>query len=125
MIRKARFFEDYYAYILFATDKIAYERMPLGELNDRFSEGKKGDFVSFLRGDKSGTSLSEEALRSVSDYLSKMGTTDVETQVSSLKGKSAELKRFVESDCAKYRKDGSLYFKLCVLLGAVLFIILV
>ena len=62
MIRKARFFEDYYAYILFATDKIAYERMPLGELNDRFSEGKKGDFVSFLRGDKSGTALSEEAL---------------------------------------------------------------
>lgn len=124
LIRKATFFEDYYAYILYATDKISYERMPLSELNEGFSRGKSGDFIDFLQGAEKNLPISDESLRGVSEYLSKIGTTDAETQVVSLKGKCAELKRVTETDCVKYRKDGALYFKLCVLFGAVLFIIL-
>ena len=61
----------------------------------------------------------------VKKYLSEIGTTDADTQVASLRGKCAELKRFSEQECAKFRKDGALYFKLCVLLGVVAFILIV
>ena len=69
--------------------------------------------------------LGEGESSEIRDYLSGIGTTDAETQIASLKGKCAELKRFTENDCAKYRKDGSLYFKLSALLGLVIFILLV
>lgn len=125
LIAKAVFYEDYYAYLLFATDKIAYERMPLGELNEAFAEKRCGSFSAFLKGEEQSLPVSEAALSDVKKYLTEMGKTDADTQIASLRGKSAEIKRLVEGDCVKYRKDGTLYFKLSVLFGVVLFIIFV
>lgn len=125
LLRKAKFYENYYEYLTFATEKIAYERMPIGELNATFSLKYKGEFSDFLKGKAGGMPLGEGESSEIRDYLSGIGTTDAETQIASLKGKCAELKRFTENDCAKYRKDGSLYFKLSALLGLVIFILLV
>ena len=69
--------------------------------------------------------LSEKELAEIGKYLSEIGTTDADTQIASLGAKCAELKRFSEGQCAKFKKDGALYFKLCVLLGVVAFILIV
>ena len=125
MFLKAAFYEDYYSYLLFATEKISYERMPVGELIAAFTKGNQREFSRFLKGEKTVVPLSENATRDICEYLNGIGKTDAETQIASLKGKAAEVKRFVETECVKYRKDGNLYFKLSVLVGAVLFIIFV
>ena len=125
LIRRATFYEDYYEYLLFASEKIGYERMPIGELNRRFGMRKQGEFLSFLQKEAVSPALTREQLAQVREYLDGIGTTDAETQIASLKGKCAEMKRFAETDCVKYRKDGALYFKLSVLVGVVIFIILV
>ena len=69
--------------------------------------------------------LSEGEIDEVSRYLSAIGTSDADTELATLGGKCSEMKRFTEENCVKYRKDGTLYFKLAVLLGVVAFIIIV
>ncbi len=78
-----------------------------------------------MLGEDAAPPISDAELADVKKYLSEIGTTDADTQVASLRGKCAELKRFSEQECAKFRKDGALYFKLCVLLGVVAFILIV
>lgn len=124
-IRKAVFYEGYYDYLQFCTEKICYERMPIGELNEAFFKKNKGEFVCFLQKNETNLPLSEETVSEIRDYLQTIGTTDAETQVASLRAKCAEMKRFTETECVKFKKDGALYFKLSALVGAVLFIILV
>ena len=123
--RKANFYDGYYEYLQYCTDKISYERMPIGELNSSYFKKNKGEFVLFLDNKQENLPLSEETLSEIREYLSGIGTTDAETQVASLRSKCAEMKRFTETECVKFRKDGALYFKLSALIGAVLFIILV
>ena len=123
--RKAAFYEEYYRYLVFASEKISYERMPVAEIKAGFSEGEETEFCRFLKGQSASPPLSEKELDEIGSYLSRIGTTDADTQVASLKGKCAELKRFSEEQCVKYKKDGTLYFKLCVLFGIVAFILIV
>ncbi len=124
-VRKAAFYEEYYRYLVFACEKISYERMPIAEIKAAFFKGEQTDFIRFLQGQAASAPLSDKELVEIGDYLSKIGTTDADTQVASLKGKCAELKRFSEEQCLKYKKDGALYFKLCVLFGVVAFILIV
>ena len=48
LIARAVFYEDYYEYLLFAGEKIGYERMPIHELNTSFADRKKGTFAEYL-----------------------------------------------------------------------------
>ena len=125
MIRKASFYEGFYDYLCFVTDKIAYERMPIGELNANYFCTKNGEFVAYLKGESKLLPIGEGEISEVRRYLDGIGTTDAETQIASLRGKCAELKRFTETQCSKYRRDGSMYFKLSALLGIAVFILLV
>ena len=125
MIGKAAFYEQYYDYLLFVSEKIAYERMPLGELNANYFKRKNGEFAAFLRGETLVSALKTEEINEVRGFLDSIGKTDADTQISSLSAKCAELKRFTETECVKYRKDGALYFKLAALLGVAAFILLV
>ena len=124
-LRKAAFYEEYYRYLVFASEKISYERMPIAEIKASFSKGEETEFYRLLQGEEVSIPVTENELSEVKKYLSEIGTTDADTQVASLRGKCAELKRFSEENCAKFRKDGALYFKLCVLLGIVAFILIV
>ena len=125
LVSKAVFYEEYYKYLLFASEKISYERMPINEIKRSFPNEGKGDFYAFLMQENASPPLSEGEIGEVKKYLDEIGTTDAETQIASLNGKCAQMKRFSEEQCAKYRKDGTLYFKLSVLLGIVAFIIIV
>ena len=125
LFRKAAFYADYYEYLVFANEKISYERMPIGELNARFFEKKKGEFISFLKGEKTEPPIKESEISEITRYLAGIGMTDADTQIASLNAKCAELKRFNEKEGVKYRKDGSLYFKLSVLVGIAAFVLLV
>ena len=125
LMTKAAFYEDYYSYLIFVSEKISYERMPIPQIKTTFVQGKSSAFCRFLCGEKHFSPLSDEELRGISSYLEGIGKTDADTQISSLNAKVAEIKRFTENDCVKFKKDGSLYFKLCVLLGIVAFIILI
>ena len=124
-VKRAAFYEEYYRYLVFANEKISYERMPMREIIKNFSKGERTDFIRFLTGEKTSPPLTEKQLDDIKSYLSEMGTTDADTQTASLNAKCAEMKRFSEEQCVKFRKDGSLYFKLCVLFGVVAFILIV
>ena len=115
MMLKAEFYEDYYQYLLYVTEKIGFERMPIAEIKSSFLSGKKTVFKEFLSGERVSLPLSEGKTQEISHYLSSIGTTDVDTQMMTLKAKCAELKRYNDEECSKFRKDGSLYFKLGVL----------
>ena len=123
--RKATFYDEYYRYLLYVLDKISYERMPINEINQSFCKDKKSEFCDFLLGDISTPPISDSDSSKLAEYLSEIGMTDADTQIASLGGKCAEMKRFSENEVVKYRKDGALYFKLSVLLGIVAFIIIV
>ena len=125
LIARAVFYEDYYEYLLFAGEKIGYERMPIHELNTSFANRKKGTFAEYLLHRSIPAQMSSVEMTEIEEYLSEIGSTDADTQIASLHAKSAEIKRFIEKDCVKYRKDASLYFKLSVLIGVAIFIILV
>ncbi|MBO4478911.1 MAG: stage III sporulation protein AB [Clostridia bacterium] len=125
LLRKAAFYEEYYRYLVYASEKISYERMPVAEIMASFSKGEDSEFYRFLKGENVTVPLSEKELAEIGKYLSEIGTTDADTQIASLGAKCAELKRFSEGQCAKFKKDGALYFKLCVLLGVVAFILIV
>ena len=122
---KADFYEEYYRYLLYVSERISYEKMPIGEIIATFPKGEKTDFYDFLTGKEVKPPISEGELTEIGKYLSEIGTTDADTQIASLNVKCAELKRYTEVQCVKYRKDGALYFKLSVLIGIVAFIIIV
>ena len=125
LTHKASFYEGYYRYLVFVKEKISYERMPIFEINEAFRKSEKGEFCDFLFGKTTTASLSDRESDEIRKYIDAIGTTDADTQIASLGGKCAELKRFEEESCVKYRKDGALYFKLAMLLGLVAFIIIV
>ena len=124
LIRKADFYLGYYDYLLFVSEKIAYERMPIGELNANFFKRKHGEFVDYLKGGSANAPLNDAEIAEVRAYLDSIGTTDADTQVGSLVAKCAEMKRFTETECVKLKKDGALYFKLCALIGLAALILL-
>ena len=124
-LRKASFYEDYYRYLVYACEKISYERMPIAEIKATFPQKQGSEFYRYLLGENVEPALSEGELTQIGKYLSEIGLTDADTQISSLNGKCAELKRFSDDECVKFRKDGALYFKLCVVLGIVAFILIV
>ena len=125
LIRKAAFYEGYYDYLVYAYEKISYERMPIGELNGNYLKGKTDEFSVYLKGYITLGVLTDRQLAEVKTYLDGIGTTDADTQIASLASKCSELKRFTETECVKYRKDGALYFKLAVLVGIAILILLV
>ncbi len=123
-ISKWKFYRDFQEYLLFAAEKISSERMPRAEIDAAFRSESK-EFLGLLKGTSEAFSLKNEEILSVKEYLDSIGTSDAEAQLSSLRGKSAEIKRLLDTDGEKWRKEASLYFKLCVLVGVALFIILV
>jgi len=120
---KCEFYKDFYNYLSFAEEKIAYERMPLSDIKRRF----RGDSVAFrdaIEGKEVSVALPKEEILSVREYLDTIGTTDADTQLASLRSKCSELEKKLEGDVAKWKKESALYFKLCVLAGCALFVIL-
>ena len=123
-LKKLSFYRSYYDFLSFASDKIAYERMVFSEIVRTFHSESR-EFSEVLSGGEPSFGLPDGEIAAVKEYLSGIGKTDAETQIASLRGKSAEIKALLDRDGAKWKKDASLYFKLSVLLGVALFIILV
>jgi len=125
MLNKYRFFSAYADYLRYASEKIGYERMPVSELNRTF-RSECSEFVELLlKKQEPSIGLSAAEISSVKDYLDSIGRSDADTQVGSLQAKYSEIKGFLDKEGAKWKKDASLYFKLMVLAGIALFIILV
>ncbi len=124
LVKKADFYKDYYDYLTFALEKISYERAVVSEINKGF-RGKSKEFSEFLEGKEINIAIPENDLSEIRSSISSIGRSDAETQIASLSSKCASMKRFVENECASFRKDAALRFKLAVLVGVALFIILV
>lgn len=124
LIKKAEFYKDYSEYLAFALEKIGYERTIVSEINTSF-RGKSKEFSDLLNGNDPNVPIEEKRLSEIKEYISKIGTTDADTQIASLSSECAAMKRYVEKECAAFKKDAALRFKLAVLVGAALFVILV
>ena len=123
LVKRADFYRAYYDYLTFALEKISYERTPIDDIVRDF-HSESAEFTDMLRGDAASAPLSDDKKLAVKGYLDSIGTTDAETQIASLRAKIAEVKKVLDEDAVKWRKDGTVYFKLCVLIGVALFIIL-
>ena len=123
-LKKLAFYHAYYDFLLFASEKIGYERMVYDEIVRSFHSDSH-EFAEILSGGDPSFGLPEAESHSVKEYLSGIGKTDADTQLSSLRAKAAEIKSLLDRDGTKWKKDASLYFKLAVLIGVALFIILV
>ena len=124
LVNKADFYMDYYDFLCYALEKISSERMVVSEIKRTF-RGKSKEFSELLKGNEVSAPIGEKEKNEIEEYLSGIGSTDAECQIASLSSRAQTMKRFVENECATYKKDASLRFKLAVLIGAALFIILV
>ena len=123
-LKRLGFYQSYHDFLAYASDKIGYERMIFPEIVRTFRSESK-EFSELLFGGRPSISISDDALSSVIEFIASIGTTDADTQLSSLRSKSAEISSLLEKEGAKWKKDATLYFKLSVLVGIALFIILV
>ena len=123
-LRKAAFYRDYAGFLCYALEKIDCERMIVAEIIKTF-ESKSSDFSDLIHDKKCLAPLPDKELDDIRAFIGSIGKTDAENQIASLRSKSAESSRVTEKMCADLKKEGDLRFKLCVLLGAALFIILV
>lgn len=135
--------EKYYARALaFAntlSSEISLQKTPIPTIAQKFVGSEMGEFertieesmrlLSMGEGDKiaesiGGNLLKTEEKTEMASFISGLGKTTVEDQVAMIRGyeKIFEDKR---AKCAKECKNmGSMYFKLCVLLGLALILIL-
>ena len=68
--------------------------------------------------------LKDEDGEFIKDYAAGLGVSDAPTQLDYLKERGEQLKTRVEACRENYKKYGSLYFKLCVMAGILIAVLL-
>ena len=58
-------------------------------------------------------------------YLQSIGTTDVASQIDYLNERKEQLKKYKEESELDYKKYGSLYFKICLMVGILIAVLLI
>lgn len=96
---------------------LSYGKMKVGEVAAQYEyvrselEGK-----SVLKGEK------EEFLR---NYIENIGSTDAHSQLGYLNERKEELKKFKTESEEDYKKYGSLYFKIALMVGILIAVLLI
>ena len=97
-------------------------------LNLKFDRKKLSDIAegySFVKKAMNGEELIKgEAGDFIGSYLKNLGTTDAKSQIEYLTERGEELKKFRDNSLERYKKYGSLYFKLCLVAGILIAVLL-
>lgn len=134
---REKFFKAALDYARALKSELSFKKTPIPEIADRFSRTREGEFPALLKacvsklksGDKDMSNISVAHLNKaereeILDYICSTGMTSLGDQLSS----AARLEDYALKKATECEKDtkrlGGMYFKLCVLLGLAVILIL-
>ena len=129
---RAEFFAAAKEYFVFFEREMFYNKTPLPKINEEFERTNvSGEFVKFLRGYFEGAKdkkeqyfLKKEEAERLRGALSGLGKSGYAEQQKYVARWKEEMAQTAEKTAAENKKYGGMYFKLCVLLGIAIVIIL-
>ena len=129
---RQKFFEDARDYFAFFEREITSFKTPMPTVNDEFTKAKSGEFANFLKEyfekppkKKSIAILKNDERIMLEEALGGLGKSAYDEQLKYLKRWQGEYSKIAEKAAADNKKYGGMYFKLCVLLGIAVIILLV
>jgi len=128
---RAEFFCEAKEYFVFFERELVYNKTPVPKINDEFSRDRSGEFVKFLLQSRSGETekrepyfLKKEETNRLKTALSGLGKSGYEEQQKYVARWKSEMTELSDKAAADNKKYGGMYFKLCVLLGIAVVILL-
>ena len=129
---RQKFFEDARDYFAFFEREITSFKTPMPIVNEKFATSKRGEFANFLKEyfDKTSQKKNNSPLKTdektmLEEALGGLGKSAYGEQLQYLKRWQGEYSKVAEKAAADNKKYGGMYFKLCVLLGIAVIILLV
>ena len=133
---RVKFFKSATEFCRMFQDELSMRKTPMPEICAKFLDGRKGQFEDFLLDWCEKTKAQEnidkdkcrllknDEIKDLNTFLFSLGKTDLKDQLSHV----AHYEKCFEkktSECEEQsKKTGSMYFKLCVLLGLAVILIL-
>lgn len=130
------FYSEMYDFTLYLTEQIAYSKMPLPSIFKNFSEGKESAFAQLLKEflielssieqkAYSIKNLTDNEIAEVLIFFRSLGKTDADNQLIKLSEYKQRTKNKKEQAQSEVTNKGKLYFKLAVITGIALLIIVI
>lgn len=130
-LAREKFYCEALEYFTYFERELTFKKTPLPDINTAFARTHTGEFSKLLQSpspfDKksSYTYLKQAEKESVKDALEGLGTSVYQEQLPYVKRWQAEMKERADKSRQENKKYGGMYFKLCVLLGIALLILIV
>ncbi|MBR4800133.1 MAG: stage III sporulation protein AB [Clostridia bacterium] len=128
---REKFYADLRDYFLFFERELTFKKTPLPEINRKYLAQSSGELSAYLDPERTGRGAKSEPLflkkeerAQVEEALNGLGKSAYLEQVAYVKRWQAEFKDKADKCQAENKKYGGMYFKLCVLLGIALLILL-
>ena len=124
---REKFFKDACDYFSFFEKELTFKKTPLPEINKAFAKTRDGDFALLVANSAEKPRLSflkPDEKQSVDSALAGLGKSVYDEQVAFVKRWQAEFKEKADKCASENKKYGGMYFKLCVLLGIALLILI-
>ena len=128
---REKFYCEALEYFNFFERELTFKKTPMPDINNAFSMAHSGEFAKLLKEpaqlDKKSayTYLKQAEKDSVKSALKGLGTSVYHEQLAYVKRWQAEMQESADRCGKENKKYGGMYFKLCVLLGIALLILVV
>lgn len=129
--KRAEFFEQAKEYFVFFEKEMFYNKTPVPKINEEYERTSSDEFAEFLKACFEGANdkkdkyfLKKEESERLRGALSGLGKSGYEEQKKYVARWKDEMTAFAEKTAAENKKYGGMYFKLCVLLGIAIVIVL-
>lgn len=133
---RAAFYSELYDFAIFLSEQIAYSKTPLPAIFQNFALGKTGAFRELLdvySGELAGKVPEEYKLKFLNEaeknetlvFFRGLGKQDAERELAKLGESKQRIKTKKEITEAEVKSKGKLYFKLAVIIGIALMIIVI
>lgn len=132
---RVTFYKSACAFCYLLEDELSMRKTPMPEIASKFLSGRKGAFedvltdwgrvksVDLTNNDKCRLLKNEEA-KDMSTFLNMLGKTDLKDQLAHVEHYKRTFEKKTAECEEQSKKLGSMYFKLCVLLGLAIILIL-
>ncbi len=134
--QRALFYAEMYDFAIYLTEQIAYSKTPLPVIFKSFAAGKESIFRCLINDycaelienapkEYAIKHLGQGETREVIEFLRGLGKTDAENQLRNLSEQKQRIGTKKEITASEEIKRGKLYFKIAVIIGIALLIIVI
>lgn len=133
---RVTFFKSASAFCIMLSDELSMRKTPIPVVCDKFTAGRRGVFEDLLcewaRSVKLGKNadfdkyklLKNDETKDIATFLNMLGKTDLKDQLAHVEHYKEAFDRKTTECESQSKKQGAMYFKLCVLLGIAIILIL-